>query len=363
MNDTDKLALLRQRTNKRQTKYYQAHKAVILAKKQREREQLRIMNSPPPPPIVLPIEYTLEMIQDIFTENCDNANTRKKYNGDMKRIFKICELQYFTTTIDTYNAVKESLDSSKYSLQTRRGCIQSILVFIDKSGIVCEPKITALYSVLYEVYGIKCTDQNDKRKTNGDDDVMDYDAYMKLILDHYGVDSKQYLIVSLYKECCMRDDFGLLEVIDDLDNDNNTENFIFRHEGSCSIIMNTYKTSTVYGKLIYPLTEHLDTLINNYIDNNNIIQNGYADFLFPDRKKLSVYITNMNKKIGLLGIGINTFRHSIISTFLSNPDLTAEQRHNFAIRAGHKEETQKNYRRGVKGVLDPSLREYATDTI
>ena len=358
MEATDKLALLRQRTNQRQTKYYQAHKADILAKKQRDREMIKKMNTPPPPPIVLPTEYTLEMIQAVFTDHCENANTRKKYQTDMKRVFTLCNIQYFTTTIDTYNSIKLSINSSIYSLQTKRGCIQSILVFLEKSGIVIEPKITAQYNVLYEVYGIKCSDENNKKKTANENEVMDYDEYMKIILENYGVNSKQYLIVSLYKECCMRDDYYQIKIIDDLNYDDNLNNYIFRDGDSCSIIMNTYKTSTIYGKQIYPLTEHLDKLINNYIDNNNI-----TDFLFPQRKKLSQYITNMNRKIGLLNISINTFRHSIISTFLSKPDITAEERHEFSKRAGHTEETQKYYRRLVKGVLDPSLHQYATDTI
>lgn len=352
MDATQKLAFLRKQTNDRQTKYYQAHKAQILAKKHAEREQLRQLNKTPPEPVILETEYTLEMIQAVFTDHCENANTRKKYQTDMKRIFTICDIQSFTTTIDTYNGIKESLDCSRYSLQTRRGCIQSILVFLEKSGIVIEPKITALYNVLYEVYGIKCNDENDKRKKNND--VMDFGEYMSIILENYGVNSKQYLIVSLYKECCMRDDYGQIKIITDLNYDDNINNFIFRHGDNCSIIMNTYKTSNIYGKQIYPLTEHLDKLINNYILKHNI-----TDFLFPERRKLSVFISNMNKKIGLLGISINTFRHSIISTFLSNPDLTAEQRHKFAIRAGHKEETQQEYRRSVtRGVMDESLKIY-----
>ena len=166
MEATDKLSFLRQQTNKRQTKYYQAHKAEILAKKQAERAILKELNAPAPPPIILETEYSLEMIETVFTEHITNTNTLKKYNGDMKRVFTLCNIQYFTTTIDTYNSIKETLDNSKYSLSTRRGCVQSILVFIDKSKIVIEPKITALYSVLYEVYGIKCNDANNAKKTN-----------------------------------------------------------------------------------------------------------------------------------------------------------------------------------------------------
>ena len=359
MDDSQKLALMRQRTNDRQSKYYQAHKADILAKKQREREQLRILNTPAPPPIVLPIEYTLEMIQDIFTENCDNANTRKKYNGDMKRIFKICELQYFTTTIDTYNGIKEMLDSSKYSLQTRRGCIQSILVFIDKSGIVCEPKITALYSVLYEVYGIKCTDANDAKKTSTSNQVMNYNTYMELVAEHYKTDSKQYLIASLYNECTCRDNFGKIKIITDVTQDDNQNNFIFLKNKECVIIMNNYKTSNIYGKQYYAITDGLTEKIDNYITKNNI-----TDYLFPEQRNLSVYINTMNKKIGILGAGVNYLRHSKISTYLSNPDLTVEQRHEFAIKSGHKEATQQDYRRVIiKGVLHEYLQQYATDTI
>ncbi len=359
MDDSQKLALLREKTNARQTKYYQAHKAEILAKKQREREQLRELNKPPPPPIVLPTEYTLEMIQAVFTEHITNPNTLKKYNGDIKRVFTICNIQSFTTTIDTYNGVKESLDSSKYSLQTRRGCIQSILVFIDKSGIVIEPKITALYNVLYEVYGIKCKDANDAKKTSTDNQVMNYNTYMELVADHYKTDSKQYLIASLYNECTCRDNFGKIKIITDVTQDDNNNNFIFLKNKECVIIMNNYKTSDIYGKQYYAITDGLTEIIDNYITKNNI-----TDYLFPEQKNLSVYINTMNKKIGILGAGVNYLRHSKISTYLSNPDLTVEQRHEFAIKSGHKEATQQDYRRVIiKGVLNEYLQQYATDTI
>lgn len=347
MNLEEKMESLRQQQNKRQAKYYQAHKADILSKKQAERAQLKQLNRPPDPPIILPTKYTLEMIQTVFTANISNINTLKKYNGDMKRIFTVASLEFWTSSIDTYNGIKETMDFSRYSLQTKRGAIQSILVFIDKSGVIIDPRITAKYNVLYEVYGIKCGDQNRIKQTASANEVMNYDTYMGLILDNYGADSKQYLIVSLYKECCMRDDYGEIAIINDLNYDEPSHNYIFRHGGVCSIIMNTYKTSTIYGKQTYTLTDHLNKLINNYIDNNDIIQNNHVDFLFPERKKLSVFITKMNEKVGLTGAGINYIRHSRISSFLSKPDLTPEQRHNFAIRTGHKEETQQYYRRGV----------------
>lgn len=351
MDADAKLEMMRQKTNSRQTKYYQAHKAQILAKKQAEREQLRELNKPPPEPVILPLEYTLDMIQAVFTEHITNPNTLKKYNGDMKRVFTICDLHFFTPTIHTYNGVKDGLEQSKYSLQTRRGAVQSILVFIDKSGILIDPKITAYYNVLYEVYGIKCADANDAKKTADANEVMNYDTYMELVAEHYKTDSKQYLISSLYRECTMRDDYGQIKIIDDLDNDDDINNYIFIHGGSCSIIMNTYKTSTIYGKQIYPLTDHLDKLINDYIIKHNI-----TDFLFPEQKKLSVYISNMNKKIGVIG-GINYLRHSLVTLFLNRTDLSAEERHNYAVRMGHKEETQQYYRRGIKkGVLDESLK-------
>jgi hypothetical protein len=354
--DTEKLEMIRKQGLARQTRYYQAHKAEILAKKQKEREQLKELNKQNEP-IILPLEYTLDMIQTVFTEHITNINTLKKYNGDMQRVFTVSNLEYWNGTIDTYNGIKESLDNCKYSLQTRRGAVQSVLVFIDKSGILIDPKITARYNVLYEVYGIKCSDANNAKKTSADNEVMDYNDYMKLIDTKYKTDSKQYLIASLYRECTMRDDYGNIRIITDLADDDDLNNFIFRNDEKCTIIMNSYKTSKIYGKQLYELTDGLNDTINNYIVNNNI-----TDFLFPQQKKLSVYVTNMNKKVGVIG-GINFIRHSLVSLFINRDDLTPEQRHNFAVRMGHNEGTQQYYRRGIKGVLDPSLQQYATDTI
>jgi hypothetical protein len=358
--DTEKLEMIRKQGLARQTRYYQAHKEQILAKKQAEREQLKELNRQREP-VVLPTEYTLDMIQAVFTEHITNINTLKKYNGDMKRVFTVSNLECWNGTIDTYNGVKDALEHSKYSLQTRRGAVQSILVFIDKSGILIDPKITAYYNVLYEVYGIKCTDANDKKKTSTDNEVMNYDTYMELVAEHYKTDSKQYLIASLYNECTCRDNFGKIKIITDLTQDDNDNNFIFLKNKECVIIMNNYKTSKIYGKQYYAISDGLTEIIDKYITKNNI-----TDYLFPEQKILSLYVSNMNKKIGILGAGVNYLRHSKISTYLSNPDLTVEERHEFAIKSGHKEATQQDYKRiiiKVKGVLHESLRQYATDTI
>ena len=52
-----------------------------------EREQVKVLDTPAPSTTIIPTEFTLEMIIDIFTEKIANKNTELKYCNDLKRIF------------------------------------------------------------------------------------------------------------------------------------------------------------------------------------------------------------------------------------------------------------------------------------
>jgi hypothetical protein len=79
MNEIEKkLEKIAEQNRIRQARFYDKHKLEILAKKQTERDQLKILNTPPPPAPVIATEFTLSMILDIFKATISNENTLNK---------------------------------------------------------------------------------------------------------------------------------------------------------------------------------------------------------------------------------------------------------------------------------------------
>ena len=345
ITDSEKLEIIREKTRIRQARYYEKHREEILLKNRAYSDRIREMNAPPPPPVIIPTEFTQQMINDVFTETITNPNTLKKYTNDIKRVFKLSGINEFTGSLEEFFVIKESINNSKYSISTIKGSYQSILVFITNSKMIVDTKVVAKYDKEHKIYCIKYEDLITKRKEDKEEMVIPFTEYLQKIHDYFGIDSKEYLIASLYNEVTGRDDFGGLVIRRVTPYDNGTDNFICidRKKESCFIVLNTYKTSKLYGKIVRVLSPELCSLIVNYIERYRL-----ADYLFPEEIEsgLSKYVTEMNKKIGI-DSGINGIRHMRVSEFLKRTDLTPEIRLDFSAGMMHSESTQQKYRRGV----------------
>jgi hypothetical protein len=350
--DSQRIEKLAEMNRARQARYYQKNRQSILDKYHVEREQIRVLNIPPPPVEIIPTEFTLEMVISTFEATITRPNTVKKYICDMKRVFKLSGITVFTGTLDEFYGIKQSIDESKYSLSTKKGSFQAILVFITNSRIGVDKKVLANYDRCHKIYCIKYEDQNTKKKTDNAEMVLPFTKYHKKIKDYFGADSKEYLIASLYNELTARDDYGALIIKRINPFDDGICNFICinKTKTNCFIVLNTYKTSNLYGKKVKVFSDELCSLIVNYIQKNQM-----ADYLFPEEVEsgLSKYVSDMNEKIGVSG-GINAIRHMKVSEFLQKPDLTPEMRLQFSTDCMHSESTQQRYRRGV---LDDNLKE------
>ena len=349
--DAEKLEKINLQNRNRQQRYYEAHKAEILTKKKADRDAIKILNTPVPE-VIIPTTFTLEMIQDIFKEHITNENTQRKYLNDIKRVFTLAKLDTFTDSIEIHNLIKTAVENSKYSLSTKKGTIQSILVFLDKSGMVMDKKVKARYSLLYDVAKVKTDDEHADKVKDTNNDVMLYSDYIQLVRDKFGEDSKEYLITMMYNEVPVRDNFGSIKLIENLDEDDNVNNFL-QKDGEF-IILNDYKTKNKYQKQIYTLSAELAQLLTDYIDRHEL-----NNLLFPEntKKGLSQYVIGYNKKLNLK-IGVNVLRKMKITEFLNDKTLTAEQRIDFSRKMCHTEKTQQTYKRGIKkGVIEPLLLE------
>jgi hypothetical protein len=85
--DSQKLANITIKNRERQARYYSKHKQGILDKMKSSREQLKELNAIPEPAPLIPTEFTLDMIIDVFTSTINRPNTVNKYMCDIKRVF------------------------------------------------------------------------------------------------------------------------------------------------------------------------------------------------------------------------------------------------------------------------------------
>ena len=147
---------------------------------------MKELNATPEPAPIIPTDFTLEEIINVFTSTITKPNTVKKYIFDIKRVFKLSGITMFTGSLEEFFGMKESLNNSKYSLSTIKESYQSILVFITNSKMIVDTKTIQKYDKEHEIYSIKYEVLITKRNTDEEEMVMPFTEYHKRILDFFG---------------------------------------------------------------------------------------------------------------------------------------------------------------------------------
>lgn len=114
-------------------------------------------------------------------------------------------------------------------------------------------------------------------------------------------------------------------------------------------IYNTFKTRTKYGKQTIDIPPELASVLGDYIENNSL---GIGDILFPSRTKDVYTEGSFSRFIGdvfqrALGkrLTVNDLRHSLVTHFLKQPNLTVADKKAFATQLGHGMLSQALYNR------------------
>ena len=147
---------------------------------------MKELNATPEPAPIIPTDFTLEEIINVFTSTITKPNTVKKYIFDIKRVFKLSGITMFTGSLEEFFGMKESLNNSKYSLSTIKESYQFILVFITNSKMIVDTKTIQKYDKEHEIYSIKYEVLITKRNTDEEEMVMPFTEYHKRILDFFG---------------------------------------------------------------------------------------------------------------------------------------------------------------------------------
>ena len=111
------------------------------------------------------------------------------------------------------------------------------------------------------------------------------------------------------------------------------------------LILNNYKTSKTYGKLVSPVSEFLEEYINKYIDENEIEE---GDYFFPDKAEshisnnlLGKRIKNYFKQLGVENPpNLQQLRHIYL---MNKYGAIKKEMDNDAFLMGHSKDTQNKY--------------------
>ena len=235
-----------------------------------------------------------------------------------------------------------------YKTNSKTGQAQFLLWCCDfVPEIYVKKEVRNEYFDLYKYYLQLGHDENDAKKDDEDEAVMDYNDYMNLIKNTYGANSKEFLVVSLYFEVPARDNFYLYIIEREAQSTNMKRNYLVNpHTGNCVVILNVYKTVNLYETYRRQLSIGLSKMIRGYMVAKKLT---YDNHLFPG--KLNKFITAMNLKVGVAG-GVNLIRYMISSTDIATfKDISLKEKMRLSKNAMHSYLTHQAYGRKLKKLI------------
>jgi hypothetical protein len=364
----------------RQKKYYDAHKDAVKQKKKDERAELKDLrakfaglgvNPEPvcnecanqdPIPVVAPVvapkkgkpkfdeASVIQALEDAtyFT----SEETRKGYISQMRQIFRITNCPTLPKCLANYAKIKKTIEEGlqkngkPYSLNSKKSLFQSIVYVVDHLKVPIPDATREKYRVLQQVYVGNSKAQTDRRKEDPAYAVMPFSTYLAKLKAEFGDKSKQYLVASMYNEVTVRDDFQLEIVSSEREVKSDGTNYVVVPrlvKTNCTVVIQSYKTDKKYGVIKVKVTTGLSKQIREYLIENKLSD---GNMLFPN-KKLSDYVSTMNKSVGAMTGGINYIRQSKISEVLSRQVMSDEDRIIFGRRMGHSPLAQLKYVRSL----------------
>ena len=340
------LAHKRELDRKRAQKYYNSKKEIISERRKIKRDELKQKDI---------LNY--DAIIGKLGEHIKNENTLRKYKDKLNSLFRLFKCATLDEIIFDYNNTIQQLEKFKmlsdptknYSIATIKEFYQIILIIIMLFDLNLSEEGKEAYNKKFKELKFEINLKSVEKITDENEAVPDFDQYLNLIKDKFGVNSKEYLISYLYYEVTARDNFYLVIVHSENDILDKTKNYlIYNIDSNCYVILNDYKTKNKYGKKKYILSDTLKQLIKNYISNRKL---NYGDYLF-NNQNLTQFIYNFNKKIGQK-VTINTLRHMKASKNLDTNEKESNSEHMVKLsnNMGNSIETSMKYKRIIKPVI------------
>lgn len=300
---------------------------------------------------------TVEQADAIISESAaiTSDESRKIYRRHLHTVVEILKcpelimcFQNAKQVIEALNDARQKRDTSKgYSINSKKSYVQMILKLSDVLSIPLSTETKEQYKDAFEALKLdskgETKERQDEAKKEAEESkekAMTFDTYLPKIKEHYGEDSKEYIVASLYSLHGFRDDLQLRlvrEFDDKPDNQYRIFRVVNRKPVWSEIRLNRYKTEKAYGSKDIKVPKDLMVTISRYTTKNNI---KLGDYLFGD-KPLSRFVSDMNKKIGL-NLSINKLRELHVSPVIDG--MSSADRVELAKKMNHSPATSEHYR-------------------
>ena len=353
LSPEEALTNLRKKNAERQKRYYDKNTAKVLLDRkikraiksgktvvatQQEEQQEEQQPEPITPPST-PIKekqttqgklkiakVTFEVLTNVLKDKITNASSLKTYMGSLNRLKNIipdcpnvveCLNQHKKIITAMNNATKTN--GEKYSTNSIKADYQFILYLIDHVKLSLKKVAVDTYRKEFDVYN---TQSQLKQQEKKDEPVpITLPEFIAKVEKYYKPTDWFYIFVKLYTYFPVRDDFALHYITNKNMATDKTKNYIViprSANGRVLVIMNTYKTSALYGKFE---GEVPDKILVNQIkafvkDPKNNIKEG--SLIFGNKMKLSGKVANeirKKEKLNISNVTISTLRKMVSSTF------------------------------------------------
>jgi hypothetical protein len=394
MSDSDKLAHIRELARIRAKRHYDANKKDIADKRKAQRAECRqalgkkpraLAPEPPAPespapaepkkrlrvkrpvlapapaepkkrlrvkrpvlaqplPKTLSYEEAVKIVED--TPEIKEDGSRKTYIGHLATLHRILQCADLITCFQDPSKVIQALDDAKttrkpfgpYSLNSKKAYTQAVLRLSDLLSITLYKETEEAYNDAFQALKLDSREQTKARQETAKEskeEALTYETYLPKVKEHFGEDSKEYLVASLYSLHGFRDDLQL-EITDKPDNNKN--HLIVPKRGeSYRIHLTHYKTAGKYGEKTIVLPSPIGQLVRAYIRRNGLKK---GDYLLGD-KPLSGFVSKFNKAMGL-PVGINTLRELHVAPVIDG--MSSVDRVQLAKKMSHSPATSEHYR-------------------
>jgi hypothetical protein len=352
----------------RQRRFYEKNGDRVRAERmvkyhENKKRQKQTPKEPEPEPEPDPEKTEIDKITDFLNKQDLTAGTRKTRIDDTKRFLgKLTSCTELIECLQDPDKILNELKQAKktngtnYSDNTLKIGIQTILYLIDNYPPlkVITKETKNKYLEFYEVMKVK-----NQMKVEGEkdtDEVFNFDDMLRKVKKKYKENSVEYLLMLLYHEFTVRDNFSKL-IIKDLsvnDDPETTKRNIFIYDSENEDLINpvieisNYKTVSKYGTLKFELKKKtkLRYLILDYIEKKRL---KHGDGIFGKSASLNKMVVKILSSVGInTKNGINALRQSKITTEFNKKKITAKERLELSKRMGHSPVTQVNYLRNLK---------------
>jgi len=311
------------------------------------------------------IRRYFEEVQDskIITKESFNNYFGKTPNasGVLRRVLKYINCDVEGNIVPCFEEYKTLIDviREKYPNEnTRKIYIQALLKVLDGyPEIISKYNLQEARDYIYEAFQsqkIKATSSDVSRKLNTQ--VIPMTTIVSRVEETFNKDSQEVLLINLYKELTLRDDYGDVEIIkNEKENVCNDKNYIIVNANKVQLILQVYKTNKKYGILKHTFSKKVSDMVRASLKKHPrkylIIKDNVFSRLTPDdsknvkdmdrsvlQGKLSDFISSMliraNVKEDTKG-AVNILRHASLSELFEKPNLTDAERELKASQMAH----------------------------